>query len=128
MNFVGKFDAKLHIDGSGVHPAVHHHVDSISTHAPSDAIIVADADLLIADGQYTDAEYPSKQGWGHARAKTALDLAVQARVKKLAIFHHDPMHGDEAVDTIVRECQERAQGFGSAVSVFGAREGLSIDL
>jgi fibronectin-binding autotransporter adhesin len=46
LNFVGKFDAKLHIDGSGVHPAVHHHVDSISTHAPSDAIIVADADLL----------------------------------------------------------------------------------
>ena len=52
MNFVGKFDAKLHIDGSGVHPAVHHHVDSISTHAPSDAIIVADADLLFK-GDFT---------------------------------------------------------------------------
>lgn len=89
---------------------------------------VADADLLIADGQYTDAEYPSKQGWGHARAKTALDLAVQARVKQLAIFHHDPMHGDGAVDEIVRECRERAKGFGSNVSVFGAREGLSLDL
>jgi phosphoribosyl 1,2-cyclic phosphodiesterase len=89
---------------------------------------VADADLLIADGQYTDAEYPLKQGWGHARAKTALDLAVQARVKKLAIFHHDPMHKDEVVDEIVRECQERARGFGSTVSVFGAAEGLSIDL
>ena len=46
MNFVGKFDAKLHVDGSGAHPDVHHHVDSISAHAPSDAIIVPDADLL----------------------------------------------------------------------------------
>ncbi len=46
MNFVGKFDAKLHIDGSGVHPDARLHVDSISTHAPSDAIIVPDADLL----------------------------------------------------------------------------------
>ncbi len=46
MNFVGKFDSKLHIDGSGVHPGARLHVDSMSTHAPSDAIIVPDADLL----------------------------------------------------------------------------------
>ena len=46
MNFVGKFEAKLNVDGSGVHPEAHHHVDSGSTHAPSDAIIVPDADLL----------------------------------------------------------------------------------
>ena len=48
MNFVGKFDAKLHVDGSGAHPDAHHHVDSVPVpaHAPSDAIIVPDADLL----------------------------------------------------------------------------------
>jgi fibronectin-binding autotransporter adhesin len=47
LNFVGKFDAKLHVDGSGAHPVAHHHIDSVSsTHAPSDAIIVPDADLL----------------------------------------------------------------------------------
>ncbi|MEA2772183.1 MAG: fibronectin-binding autotransporter adhesin, partial [Acetobacteraceae bacterium] len=46
MNFVGKFDAKLYVDGSGAHPDAHRHVDSISPHAPSDAIIVPDPDLL----------------------------------------------------------------------------------
>ena len=46
MNFVGRFDAKLHVDGSGAHPDAHLYVDSVSTHAPSDAIIVPDADLL----------------------------------------------------------------------------------
>jgi fibronectin-binding autotransporter adhesin len=47
LNFVGKFDAKLHVDGSGAHPVAHHHIDSVSsTHAPSDAIIIPDADLL----------------------------------------------------------------------------------
>jgi hypothetical protein len=46
LNFVGKFDAKQQVDGSGAHPEAHHHVDSISAHAPSDAIIVPDADLL----------------------------------------------------------------------------------
>ena len=44
MNFVGKFDAKLHVDGSGADARFH--ADSVSTHAPSDAIIVPDADLL----------------------------------------------------------------------------------
>jgi hypothetical protein len=48
LNFVGKFDAKLHVDDSGAHPDAHHHVDSVPVpaHAPSDAIIVPDADLL----------------------------------------------------------------------------------
>jgi hypothetical protein len=46
LNFVGKFDAKLHVGGSGAHPDAHFHADSVPTHAPSDAILVADADLL----------------------------------------------------------------------------------
>ena len=47
LNFVGKFDARLPVDGSGAHLGAHHtHVDSLSIHAPSDAIIVPDADLL----------------------------------------------------------------------------------
>jgi phosphoribosyl 1,2-cyclic phosphodiesterase len=89
---------------------------------------VADADLLIADGQYTDAEYPSKIGWGHARATTVVDLAIQAGVKQLAIFHHDPMHGDDAVDETVNVCQARVWAHGSDLTVFGAREGLEIKL
>ncbi len=89
---------------------------------------VADADLLIGDGQYTDEEYPNKIGWGHARATTLVDLAVQAGVKQLALFHHDPMHGDDSVDASVNACQARAWAHGSDLSVFGAREGLEIKL
>jgi hypothetical protein len=46
LNFVGKFDAKLPVDGPGAHFDAHTHVGSLSNHAPSDAIIVPDADLL----------------------------------------------------------------------------------
>ncbi len=46
MNFVGKFDAKLTVDGPDAHSVMHAHVDGASTHAPSDAIIVPDAQLL----------------------------------------------------------------------------------
>jgi phosphoribosyl 1,2-cyclic phosphodiesterase len=89
---------------------------------------VAGADLLIADGQYTDEEYPAKVGWGHARAKTVVDLAVQAKVKQCAIFHHDPMHADDLVEHMIEECRERAAEFGSDTLIFGAREGLTLKL
>jgi len=96
---------------------------------PDDIVrLVADADLLIADGQYTDAEYPRKVGWGHSRASTVVDLAVQAQVKQLAIFHHDPMHDDEQVDEQLEHCRRRAASLGSPVVVFGAREGVELKL
>lgn len=89
---------------------------------------VKEADLLIADGQYTDDEYPDKVGWGHARANTVVDLALQAGVKQCAIFHHDPMHSDDEVDTIVELGRQRVVAAGSKLVVFGAREGLEIKL
>ena len=46
MNFVGTFGAKLPIDGLGAHPNAQLHVESVTTHAPADAIIVPDAHLL----------------------------------------------------------------------------------
>ena len=95
-----------------------------------DALIAfcRDADLLIADGQYTDAEYPQKKGWGHARANTVVDLAFQAGVRQCAIFHHDPMHTDELVDHKIRAAELRLEHHGSSCRVFGAREGLVLKI
>jgi len=84
------------------------------------------ADLLIADGQYTDEEYPKKIGWGHARANTVADLAQQAGVKQCAVFHHDPMHSDELVDQKIQWACERLDRQGGKTLLFGAREGLEL--
>ena len=46
MNFVSKFDGKLPVDGADAHFGTHFHVNSLSTHAPADAIVVPDAHLL----------------------------------------------------------------------------------
>ena len=89
---------------------------------------VAGADLLIADGQYSDEEYPSKMGWGHARSNTIVDLAVQAGVKQVAITHHDPMQSDQVVEAKISAARKRAETHGSKLVVFGAREGLEIKL
>ena len=89
---------------------------------------VRGADLLIADAQYTDLEYPKHVGWGHPRATTVVDLAVLAGVKQLALFHHDPMHSDADVEAIVQQCRARARMFGSQLFTFAAREGLELKL
>jgi fibronectin-binding autotransporter adhesin len=46
LNSVGKFDAKLPSHAPDAHSGSHFHADSLSTHAPADAIIVPDAHLL----------------------------------------------------------------------------------
>jgi phosphoribosyl 1,2-cyclic phosphodiesterase len=89
---------------------------------------VRGADLLIADAQYTDAEYPKKRGWGHARANTVVDLARQAGVAQCALFHHDPMHSDEMVDDKIAAAQARVDRAGGGPQVFGAREGLALKI
>lgn len=87
------------------------------------------ADLLIADAQYSDEEYRTREGWGHPRASTVVDLAVQAGVKRVALTHHDPMHSDTHVDAKVATCLERARAHGvPGLEIFGAREGVELKL
>lgn len=86
------------------------------------------ADLLIADGQFTDGEYPTRVGWGHPRATTVVDFAVAAGVRQLAICHHDPMQSDADVDAKISACVARARAHGSRLVVFGGREGVELKI
>jgi hypothetical protein len=80
----------------------------------------------VADGQYFDDEYPLRVGWGHPRASSVVDLALAADVKQLAVFHHDPMHGDVEVDRKIVLCRERSERRSKRLVVFGAREGMEL--
>ncbi len=87
---------------------------------------VSGVDLLIADGQYTEDEYPTKIGWGHARAQTVVDAAIDAHVKRLAITHHDPMQSDDQVDEKILRCRKRAEAQHADLIIFGAREKVEL--
>lgn len=92
---------------------------------PGDLLdFIRGADLLIADGQFTDEEYDSRVGWGHPSVLTVLDMAVQAGVKRLALFHHDPGRTDEQLDGLVEQCRARAKAWGSEIEVFAAGDGV----
>lgn len=63
----------------------------------------SDADLVIHDSQYTLAEYRQKfTGWGHTPFEAAINMAHQARVKRLLLFHHDPLRSDDELDDLLR--------------------------
>lgn len=59
------------------------------------------ASLLLHDAQYTEAEYEKTRGWGHSTFQDAIDLAVDAGVKRLGLVHHDPDRTDDELDKIV---------------------------
>jgi CheY-like chemotaxis protein len=86
------------------------------------------ADLYIADSQYTPSEYPSKLGWGHTCYLDSLDVAIEAGARRVALFSHDPMHDDDAVDAKIAHCREVVAERGADLEVIGAAEGLDVVL
>lgn len=84
------------------------------------------ADLLIADGQYSDFDYLRYRGRGHSSWLTAVDLAIQGEVSQLAVFHHDPASNDGILDDMVAECRLRVAQRGASLVVFAAREGVEL--
>ena len=62
--------------------------------------LMAGADLLVHDAQYTDEEYAAHVGWGHSTIAQAMRLAEAAGVATLSAFHHDPGHNDAQLDRL----------------------------
>src|SRR6267142_1065699 len=84
---------------------------------------LAGADLVIHDAQYTLEEYPEHLSWGHCPAEWAVDFAVAAHAKRLALYHHDPSRTDRAVESLLTRCRQRAAGRPDAPEIFAAAEG-----
>ncbi len=89
---------------------------------------MAGADLVIHDGQFTDAEYPAKRNWGHSSVEYATDLAILAGVKRLVLFHHDPTRADQVVARMAQRMLRRARKQGSNLDIIAAAEGLDLEL
>jgi ribonuclease BN (tRNA processing enzyme) len=96
-----------------------------STEWTSGFSLMAGADLLIHDSQYTDEEYPSHIGWGHSTISQTMGLAEAAGVGTLAPFHHDPSHNDVLLDRLFSAALEH-QDWSFEFSP--AREGTTLTL
>ncbi len=65
--------------------------------------IAKNVDLLFHDSQYKIEEYSSKVGWGHSTIKDAVEFARLSKVKRLSLFHHDPLHTDDQLEALWTE-------------------------
>ena len=85
-------------------------------------------DTLIHDAMYSDQIIHSRGGWGHSTPRQAVDLAVEAECKRLLLFHHEPEHGDDALDAMLADTREYARKVSPRLVVDAAAEGTSFSL
>lgn len=84
---------------------------------------LTDVDFLIHDAMYLDEQRESIHGWGHSLISQTLQLAVDANVSNLVLFHHDPSRTDAQLDQIKIESREWMKQQNLNCTVYIAREG-----
>jgi len=89
------------------------------------------ADLVVFDAMYSLADAVSvKADWGHSSNVVGVELCQMARVKRLALFHHEPANDDAHIERILRETArfEELTQQGHRLDVVAAYDGLELDL
>ena len=85
-------------------------------------------DVLIHDAQYTEDDMPHKHGWGHSLLSQVRQLATDAEVGTLVMFHHDPDRSDSQLDEIQIENQIYLKSHRAPARSVCAAEGMRIHL
>ena len=92
----------------------------------TDAVLeLADGvDVLIHDAQFTPELLKKRSDWGHCTAEYAVQVAREAGVGQLVLFHHDPLHDDVAMEQILASTQSAAPD----LMISAASEGMKISI
>jgi len=90
------------------------------------------ADLVIFDAMYSLAEAVSvKADWGHSSNIVGVELCQAAGARKLALFHHEPVHDDAQLARLLgetRRLEEITRDVGNPLEVISAYDGLTVEL
>ena len=84
------------------------------------------ADTLIHDAQFLETDF--KPTWGHSTIRSAIDVAVKSKVRRLVLYHHDPDRSDDALDRIAVEAQKHMDQKAGGIEVVVAREGMELQI
>ncbi len=119
---------RVEIEGTSVAYLSDHGPGTVPTdpddYVPDDVLELCDGvDLLIHDAQHTSEEYETKRSWGHCTVEYAILVGRLAGAKELALFHHCPSHGDDRMDTILRDARDLVARTGGP-EVFAAHDGM----
>ena len=88
--------------------------------------------MVIFDAMYSLAEAVSvKADWGHSSNIVGVELCQAAEVKRLALFHHEPVHDDKQLSRLVAETRRLEQitrGSRAPLEIISAYDGLTLPL
>lgn len=117
---------KLHVDGRQLVFAPDNElVPEKYCNNPEQMVRIADfisgADLLIHDAQYNLQVYEEKQGWGHSPWEEVVRVAMQKKVRKLYLTHHDPEADDKQLMRLDEHLQREYGSHFEAIEL--AKEG-----
>ena len=90
------------------------------------------ADAIVLDAQYTLGEAIEKYNWGHSSYSLAVEFVREFAIKKLFLFHHEPLNTDAEMEGILRSAQwfdnRLEHKSGSTLEIDLAREGYCFEL
>ncbi len=119
---------RLEVDGQVLAYVSDHQAPPDLCSVEPDVLELCDgADLLLHDAQYTDKEFAQVPHWGHSTADYAVHVAVESGVKRLALFHHDPSHSDDQIDSMLAGARDLASS-APRLEVDAAAEGTTVVL
>jgi len=98
---------------------------------PPDETVAAyrGADLLIHDCTFTPEDRAQRVSRGLSSLDDAVEAAVRAEVKRLALFHYDQDYSDHDVDQLVARGRRQLDAKGAQrIEIVGAAEGLTVKL
>ena len=107
-----------------------HKIDSMEGEVDV-AAFFRDADLVICDTMYSLADAVSmKEDWGHSSNIVAIDICHEAKARRLALFHHEPIYSDEDIERMHKESirYEELTRREHPLDVLCAYDGLEIRL
>jgi phosphoribosyl 1,2-cyclic phosphodiesterase len=84
------------------------------------------AQLLVHSAPYTREEHV--QDYGHSRVEDAIDLALEAQVEQLFLYHHAPTRTDDQLDSLVEHYRAELAAAGHKLSLSAACEGDERDI
>jgi phosphoribosyl 1,2-cyclic phosphodiesterase len=122
------------IEGDGVtlayvpdhEPALAGAIDGRPRDWISGVAIAGDADILIHDAQYFEDEYEKRIGWGHSSVDDAVAFTGAVGARRLVLFHHEPLHGDDSLERLEARAQSLVGRNGAEATL--AREGMILEL
>ncbi|MGE4617367.1 MAG: MBL fold metallo-hydrolase [Gammaproteobacteria bacterium] len=100
----------------------------VSEQRSSEVSTIEGVDILIHDAQYTPHDYDKKRGWGHSCYVDTVNLAIDAGVQCLYLYHHDPTYDDDQVAAIHQDSLQIIRERGSDMECHIGCEGLKVDL